>query len=78
MNCKCGKPVEKAIEGEIICENCWSWGQMSAEDRESVKIQIWFENHCAGCEKKCKPNENGLCTNCQAEFEKELMERILE
>lgn len=45
--CKyCGKPVEQAIEGELICSRCWNRSQMSAEEQaESDEIE-WMMTHC--------------------------------
>ncbi len=31
-HCKCGKPVERSIEGKIVCQDCWDRSQMSLED----------------------------------------------
>ena len=54
MNCKhCGKLLERSIEGEPVCESCWSRGQMSAEERaDNDEIEYWM-THCneTGCEK---------------------------
>ena len=34
MNCKeCGCIIEQAIEGELICVQCWSYGQMDEDAR---------------------------------------------
>jgi hypothetical protein len=29
--CNCGRPVEQAIEGEIICSRCWTEHQMDED-----------------------------------------------
>jgi hypothetical protein len=69
MNCKkCGKPVEKAIEGECICVDCWTLAQMSVDDIQAMKEREWFDTHCPGCEQTFKTKqekEAGYCKACQ-------------
>lgn len=51
--CKhCSTPVEQAIEGELICNRCWSRGQMSAEERKDNDEIEYALSHCneTGCE----------------------------
>lgn len=67
MNCKeCGRPVERAIEGELICEDCWTKGQMSEEELAFDEAVNWFRTHCAQCEKEFKPGKliDGYCKKC--------------
>jgi hypothetical protein len=43
-HCKqCGDPVERAIEGELICEDCWTLNQMSSEEAaREHEAQVWL------------------------------------
>lgn len=34
VNCQCGKPVEQAIEGKIVCSDCRNRSQMDVEERQ--------------------------------------------
>lgn len=75
MNCKiptCHKPIEQSIEGECICVDCWTLGQMSAEEIKMMKEREWFDKYCAGCEKPFKTRQEkqaGFCKSCQKENE---------
>lgn len=48
---KCGKPLAQSIEGELICERCWTKQQMSPEEQQhNAEIEYWT-THCneEGC-----------------------------
>jgi hypothetical protein len=73
MNCKhCGCSIERAIEGELICERDWARSQQLVEIIALEEDIAWFENHCADCEKAFSPalleRHQGFCPNCLAEM----------
>jgi hypothetical protein len=77
MICKeCQKPVFQAIEGELICESCWSWGQMSTEERERNEEIDYMLTHCNenDCEALLctkKERETLFCKKHYAQFDNE-------
>jgi len=68
--CKgCGDPVERAIEGELICADCWNLAEMSeaeaVADRQMREYLAWASCHCESCKKELRGG--GVCPECQAE-----------
>lgn len=76
-SCKhCGRPVERAIEGELVCEACWSREQQTEEERQAdaeiAQWERWSRSHCEDCEKPLPGG--GVCPDCRAEREQVLAE----
>lgn len=65
----CRDPVDRTIEGELICSRCWNLSQtdraVSRIDREIATYLAWAEVHCEGCSAGLKGG--GLCPSCQGE-----------
>lgn len=59
---ECGKPVERTIEGELICEDCYAMSDMSPEE---IKWQRHHVTHCQVCD--VETGHPGLCTKCRKE-----------
>ena len=74
--CKaCGKPVEQAIEGELICSGCYSQRQMTQEEYERELEIRYFATHCSECGRKIPASRSfGVCKRCEEEFKAEWME----
>ena len=74
-HCKnCNKPVERAIEGELICQNCYNQSEMSPADIELNKQIEHAINHCPDCDCKyttAADKEHGRCKKCQLEIEED-------
>ena len=74
--CKhCGKPVEIAIEGELICNACWTRSQQSSESIELDETIEFMTTHCANCERLrggLQELDWGYCHTCQRENELDL------
>lgn len=79
-NCKfCQRPVERAIEGEIVCGGCWSLRQMTDEDLAAELERRKYEREmrelskargkCEGCGKAVRGEEavNRMCWDCSME-----------
>lgn len=70
--CKsCGDPVFVAVEGELVCPDCWNEAQMSEAEAQAEQqireYQRWAASHCEHCG---EPSEGGaLHPQCQAERE---------
>jgi hypothetical protein len=66
---RCGKPVERAIEGELICSQCWSQGEMDDDaracDAAIEEYEQWGKTHCPRCEGMWLGG--GLCPTCTEE-----------
>lgn len=64
--CKhCGKPVEQAIEGELVCERCYDTDEMTPEEAE---IQ-WYMTHCSECGRGLPIHHSGsVCQLCEDEL----------
>lgn len=64
---RCGKPVEQAIEGELICSACWNNQQKSQKElAEDAQIEH-FLNHCTDCGKKlitATEKHSNYCRSC--------------
>lgn len=70
--CKqCSIPWERAIAGELICENCWNWSQMNDEERaqadEITRQLASMTRHCALCDAAIQTGE--LCAECAKDNE---------
>src|SRR4029077_4623875 len=66
----CGRRVEQAIEGELICQECWYYEQMSDEERKVNEDVQWMQTHCPVCEKKLDSlnrGPQGYCKPCWEE-----------
>jgi hypothetical protein len=69
--CKeCRASVELAIEGELICEDCWTMGQWSEEEWAMYRELLWFKTHCLVCEEQFSSTTieryGGYCQPCYA------------
>lgn len=69
----CGRPVERAIEGELICADCRAAREISAGkvDPEGA-IMHWYLTHCHECERPLPGG--GICQQCQRELDALLLE----
>lgn len=67
--CKhCFRPIEVAIEGELICPACYSQEDALPEQKEIA----WLKSHCMDCDKPI-PHGGGYCTTCQAKNEQAMI-----
>lgn len=79
MNCKiCHKPIERSIEGELICADCWTTSQQDPESRAFDALMEWYETHCADCEKPTARAvlqvRDGFCASCAQEHAQALFD----
>jgi hypothetical protein len=62
--CRCGRPIEHAIGGELRCEECYSAGEDPIDPALAAEI-AWYRSHCQDCGKPL--SGGGMCPRCQAE-----------
>jgi len=71
--CKhCKRPIEQAIEGELVCPACHSQEDMLSEQEEIA----YLASHCPDCGASVRGG--GYCPDCQAENDQVLASLRLE
>ena len=70
---RCGKPVERSIEGELVCERCWLRGEadpaLLAEEEALRRAVAASPTHCPDCGRPLvswSDRLNGCCQECLA------------
>ncbi len=70
--CKhCGKPVERTIEGELICEQCYASLTEDTPSKEDLEAMRYYYTHCSVCDKPGRFHHQ-ICPQCRKDLEKEL------
>jgi len=62
--CKhCGRPVERTIEGELVCADCYSQLELTEEQRRERAEMQYYLTHCQECDRPLPGG--GLCKACE-------------